>query len=253
MRLLFCFLVAACGFFSASSVHAQDFQRHWALGAGLGAANTVNDLAPTLHPANTRFGAQLGAEYYFQDFLSWRTDLTMARLVSSDSLFSDQPYRLERGAEMASWVLGLQSGLSYHFLPFRTGRRTPERAWTPYVFAGLALHYVNGASSVPSGATGGQGQGGVPLEFSASGFTGSLPLAVGAKFKLSYYWDFGLELAMHRLFTDHMDALPLQGDYALNQPSNSQDRDRYYYLGFSFKRHFYTLRCPTCTPRNKRG
>lgn len=203
MKRIFFFFVAICfGFASVAQLQ---------LGVFGGLSNYQGDLVDKLYKSSKgAFGFTVG--YPVSSRVTLRANLTFAKVAGADSLTSQQDLKLRN--------LNFQSPITEFGVRAEINTFDLEvKAWSPYVFAGLAVYHFNPYTFDQNGnkiflqplSTEGQGLPGYgtkpyPLTQLA------IPFGGGIKYNVGDHVQFAFEIGLRKLFTDYLD--DVSGNYA---------------------------------------
>ncbi len=184
---------------SYSIAIAQDFH----LTAMTGISNYQGDLQPnffTFQQANIAFG--VGALYEINERFNLRANITFGKIKGDDKNYARNT---SRNLSFSSPLTDIHLGVEYDIL------NSYEKAFVPYVFAGLSVFHYNPSTSDSAGL-------GLvflqPLGTEGQGFTGknkykltqlSLPFGAGVKYSISDNVMLRFEIGFRKTFTDYLD------------------------------------------------
>jgi len=219
------------------SAHAQYFakrdswkkeRKEWVL--GMGASNFLGDLGglnkvgthysyADLEFALTRPTASLGYRYRLNKRFASRTDFSFLLVGGNDKL-TLEPYRNNRNLNFKSYIFEFATNIEFSLSFDRHGNRyhikktmlKRYKAFSSYyyLFVGVGGFYFN-----PKGEYGGNWYKLQPLSTEGQGLPGgakkykrvsiSIPIGIGARFKLNKKWTVGIEYNFRKTFTDYID------------------------------------------------
>jgi hypothetical protein len=201
---------------------AQKFE----LGAGGGVMNYKGDISP-LTTKFARPAAIVFARHNVNNILSFRYSLAFGTIFADDSRRNDA-FANVRDRSFRTRIGELSAQAEYNFFNYRSEHS--RRAWSPYLFGGVALfRFWPVENQDPDYRT---------LQI-------GLPFGVGIKYVLGGQWNLGLEFGARKTFTDYLDDLggPLNLSNRF-QNGNPNDRDMYFFTGLTISYTFYKVRCP---------
>ncbi len=205
------------------TAHAQKLE----VGAGVGTTLYRGDLAPVLTPGFARPAANIFLRHTPGRAVTLKYSLMAGKIFADDSQSEDN-FAIKRNRFFNTRLVELAATAEYNFFNYRN--ETSRRAWSPYIFGGVALFKFD------------------PVENSQPDYPLiqlGLPFGVGIKYVLKGQWNLGLEFGARKTFTDYLD--DLGGPLDLNnrfQNGNPNDKDLYTYTCISISYTFYKVRCP---------
>lgn len=160
--------------------------------------------------------------------LKLRTGVTGALVAATDGINENAFYQT-RNASFNGRYFAPEVGLEYYFRPFRE-KKTRERV-SLYTFAGAGVMVAQAAF----GAS----------DISNSNFKvlPAIPFGLGLKYKVSQFWDFGIEYHVTRPFSDFGDSFE-QFSASRFAQHNPHSRDLFMQLSLQFSYNFYSIKCP---------
>jgi len=180
------------------------------LGIFLGTAQYQGDLSQaqlTINETKPAFGI-LG-RYYINPRFDIKANLSMGWIGGSDANYASVSHdRYERNLSFQSVVVDLGGTAEFNILPYISNSK--KYRFAPVLFAGLSVFYFN-PTAVLNGttyalqplSTEGEGLPGGPAKYSLVQV--SIPLGIAFKYSLGNFWNLGLEIALHKTFTDYLD------------------------------------------------
>jgi len=165
---------------------------------------------------STRYGVSAGYRFRFASRLATKTNINIAMMSGSDAYTKD-PYRNSRNLQFRSMVVELSQQLEFivwyseNIKPSKKGLGSFFNNSTQlYVFTGLGAFYYNPKAELngewialrPLG-TEGQNMSDGPKKYGP--FSYSIPMGIGFKTSITPYWRIGIEVAVHKTFTDYLD------------------------------------------------
>jgi len=207
----------------AFSVEAQFVSRS-EIGFMLGGSNYVGDINNATDIANQTFLNQFETsfDFYNVSFLAglvYRYNLTPRWVLRGNILFTelsgnDAHFNNPRNLDFNTWCNEASFMVEFNFLDYQTG--SLKHRISPYLFAGLALFYMNPKTYIFNPitqereevflrdlSTEGQGIPNYPTRYSK--WQLSIPFGLGIKFSISKYICIGLEYGWRKTFTDYLD------------------------------------------------
>jgi hypothetical protein len=237
-------LLVGSAFFLTSPALAQHTSE---LGIGVGATNYKGEVSPQFQWQNSRPALTV---FYRRDIstpVTLRASITTGFLRATDAnvegvnggvppLQSYRQLRLTGGLVEASGVV------EYNFLDYHNRKDQHRAHFSPYLFAGLGLYYVN--TTVRSDNVD------LQADFNRQGSKVgiSVPAGAGLKIALNEHFNLGLEVGARKTFTDQLDHTGDQSPLLVNR----HDQDWYYYSGISLSYTFYKILCPTPYSKDKK-
>jgi hypothetical protein len=169
---------------------------------GSGASTYFGELKnPGENFAETKFNINVGLQYYFNNRVSGRAELTWFKLAGDDAKADDQS-RVNRNLSFSSNNLELSATGAVNLFPM--GQRFYQRPNINfYGFAGVALLYIN-----PKAEYQGKKYALQPLEtedvkYSRVQF--AIPYGIGARLKVGPFMNLAIEGGWRLTFTDYLD------------------------------------------------
>jgi hypothetical protein len=197
------------------------------VGFGLGTFTYTGDLARTYSFSNSKFAATAFYRSNLSKVISFRVSATAGRIGASDSRPIDA-FAKERNASFNLFLFEASSVFEYHFLNWRDERRMLRA--TPYMFAGLGLFGISGD---------------VEKTTEYSNVQSVIPFGAGVKYVLNPLWYVSLEFGMRKTFFDYLDNVSAGRPGSKNyQYGFTHDNDKYFFLGLTLTRTFYSIPCP---------
>jgi hypothetical protein len=197
------------------------------VGFGLGTFTYTGDLARTYSFANSKFAATVFYRSNLSKVISFRVAATAGKIGASDSRPIDA-FAKERNASFNLFLFEASSVMEYHFLNWRDERRMLRA--TPYMFAGLGLFGISGD---------------VEKNTEYSNIQSAIPFGAGVKYIINPLWYVSLEFGMRKTFFDYLDNISAGKPGTKNyQYGFTNDNDKYFFLGLTLTRTFYTIPCP---------
>jgi hypothetical protein len=189
------------------------------VGAGIGALNYTGDISPGFNFSMFRPGGMLFYRFNISPVVSLRGSVMLGNLHVSEKNLPD-PVPSMRQAEFSTQLGEVAATVEYNFFNYRPAKNEVYR-YSPYLTTGIASFNCNGVG----------------------GFQLSMPLGIGLKYRLNRRLNFGAEIVARKTFTDKIDRL---NSYYVgtHQTVNSNDRDWYYYAGFSLSWTAFSVICP---------
>lgn len=214
--------------FTVRTASAQITQRS-EVGFGLGTFNYTGDLVRGYNFAFSQPAATIFYRANISKVISFRTSFTAGKLSASDKESPIDAFSVKRNASFSIFLTELSGVYEYHFLDWRDNIR--RLRFTPYLFAGLALFNIAGATNKTE---------------QYSTIQMAVPFGGGMKYVINPKYYIALEFGIRKTFFDYLDNIS-DGDpsYKTYQYGNKFDYDTYYFLGFTITRTFYDIPCPT--------
>lgn len=207
------------------SLQAQDDPEYrFEIGAGVGMTGYLGDyngkLTRDLQPA-----ASIVGRYNFNPWLALRLNVGYGKLKgSSDDVktwYAEEQYRTYSFSNSLTDIAAIYE---YNFLPYGTGRdyRGAKRL-TPYVFGGLGLAIANTTDKTRAAMT--------------------LPIGLGAKYKMSERLNIGLEWGINFSTSDWLDGV--KDPYGIQSCGLFKNTDAYQRLQLSVT-YSFSPKCLNC-------
>jgi Domain of unknown function (DUF6089) len=212
----------------APAAKAQITQRS-EIGFGLGTFNYTGDLVRSYDFGFSQPAATIFYRANISKVVSFRASFTAGRLSANDASAPVDAFAVQRNASFDIFLSEVSGVYEYHFLDWRDNIR--RLRFTPYLFAGLALFNISGATNRTE-------------QYSTIQL--AVPFGGGVKYVVNPQYYISLEIGMRKTFFDYLDNIS-DGDkgYKTYQYGNKNDYDNYFFLGVTFTRTFYDIPCPT--------
>lgn len=230
------FILTATAVTWSQSFYNFGRQRDIIASLGLGTSSYFGDLNDPGDKFDLPFNVNLGLEYFLNDRISLRSELTYFRLEGDDAS-SDTEGRVRRNLSFKSNNGELNFVGIFNLR--RNGSRFYQRpAVNAYAFAGIGVAYFNPRGQAPENYITGDGVNGtaIPLEDAGdyvalqplntegadySRWTMVIPFGGGVRFKAGPFFNIALEAGYRITFTDYMD------DVSTNFRDQSEFGDNY--------------------------
>lgn len=197
------------------------------VGFGLGTFTYTGDIARTYSFSNSKFAGTVFYRSNLSKVVSFRVSATAGKIGASDSRPIDA-FAKERNASFNLFLFEAAGVMEYHFLNWRDERRMLRA--TPYMFAGLGLFGISGD---------------VEKNTEYSNIQAAIPFGAGVKYIINPLWYLSLEFGMRKTFFDNLDNVSAGRPGTKNyQYGFTHDDDRYFFLGLTLTRTFYSIPCP---------
>lgn len=207
------------------SLQAQDDPEYrFEIGAGVGMTGYLGDyngkLTRDMQPA-----ASIVGRYNFNPWMALRLNVGYGKLKgSSDDVktwYAEEQYRTYSFSNSLTDIAAIYE---YNFLPYGTGRdyRGAKRL-TPYVFGGLGLAIANTTDKTRAAMT--------------------LPIGLGAKYKMSERLNIGLEWGIDFSTSDWLDGV--KDPYGIQSSGLFKNTDAYQRLQLSVT-YSFSPKCLNC-------
>ncbi len=209
----------------ACPVQAQDDPEYrMEIGGGVGALTYEGDFNghPLRHmqPAVT-----LAGKYVLDPYMAFRLAVTAGKLKGTSADVSTYYPSVASGRYTFSNTLtDVSLTYEYNFFPYGTGRDyRGSRRLTPFVFGGIGFTAVTGSGT--------------------NVFTGSIPIGIGAKYKVSERVNMGWEWVVHFSMSDRLDGV--KDPYGVKSTGLFKNTDGYSLFRLTLT---YSLspKCRTC-------
>jgi opacity protein-like surface antigen len=203
---------------------------------GLGTSTYFGDLNDPGDKFDTPFNVNIGLEYFLNNHISLRSELTYFRL-NGDDADSDTDGRVRRNLSFESNNGELNFVGIFNLRP--NGRRFYQRPpVNVYAFAGIGVAYFNPRGEVPQNYVGGNGLNGATIPLQDAGemvalqplntegadynrVTMVIPFGGGLRFKAGPYFNIAVEAGYRLTFTDYLD------DVSTNYRDQTEFGDNY--------------------------
>ena len=237
-------LLAGSAFFLAIPAFAQHTSE---LGIGVGATNYKGEVSPQFQWQNSRPALTV---FYRRDIstpVTLRASVTTGFLRATDANVEGvnggiPPLQSYRQLRLTGGIVEASGVVEYNFLDYHNRKDQHHAHFSPYLFAGLGLYYVN--TTVRSDNVD------LQADFNRQGgkVGVSIPAGAGLKIALNEHFNLGMEIGARKTFTDQFDHTGDQSPLLVN----SHDQDWYYYSGISLSYTFYKILCPTPYSKDKK-
>jgi hypothetical protein len=188
------------------------------LGVGIGALNYTGELSPGFNLTFFRPGGMLFYRHNFSPVVSLRVSLLGGSLFADESKLNE-PIAQARNKNFSSGIIELGTTVEYNFFNYRPKKE--QYRYTPYLTTGIAVYKTQLS-----------GGGGI-----------ALPMGVGLKYRVNKRINLGLELLARKTFTDKIDGID-SAMVGVHQTASINEKDWYYYAGFSISWTSYSVVCP---------
>lgn len=218
---------------SAQSFYNARKSRDLIASFGTGATSYFGDLNDPGDIINPDFNANLGLQYFFNNRIAARAELSWFQL-SGDDAKSDNEGRIKRNLSFSSNnyefnLVGIVNAFEY-------GPRFYQRpVFNVYGFAGLGLIYFN-----PKAELDGKKYALQPLETEGVSYSRVAPVLIyggGIKYMINPFFNIALEGGYRQTFTDYLDDVSTQykDNNSFTDPIAKQLADRRPEIGLSIK------------------
>jgi hypothetical protein len=206
-------LLTLSALFIGFASYAQDKE----VGVYLGTAQYQGDLSQNQLTINeTKPAVGILGRYYFNPRFDIKGNLYLGWIAGADSNYSSDHDRYKRNLSFHSIVVDLGATAEFNLLPYISNSK--KYRFAPVLFAGVSLFYFNPMAyygtkeyALQPLGTEGQNLGGTyPKPYSRVQV--SIPMGVAFKYSLGNFWNLGLEISLHKTFTDYID--DVSGSYA---------------------------------------
>jgi len=214
----------------------------------------------------------------FDTRVAVKTQLSYGR-VGADDANSKNNFERNRNLSFRSNILDWTNTLEFNFFSYEHGHATNNM--TPYMFGGFNVFRYNPTAELDGTrytlrSLGTEGQ----IPGSEYGLiSGGWVLGGGFKFDVNRVWSVNIDMSLRFLFTDYLDDVSTEfpdkdelrgtrGDIAValsdrslvdgigiagRQRGNSNNNDRYTFVGVSILRYFGGIECPEVSKINARN
>lgn len=222
-RLVFAIVLCALSCLSAFEATAQEDYRFDA-GGGIGMTGYLGDANMSNLWSNPGFDGMLLFRYIKNPRIAFKTGFYVGTLSGNTADMTDV---LPDAAQFkfSTVFYELSEMFEFNFFNYGMGERYRMlKRWTPYLTAGV-------------GAT----------AWTTDGYTGvafTIPMGIGAKYKISERLNLGLEFLMKKTFNDRLDGTALSDPHAIKS-GFAKNTDWYSTLSVTLSYEF-SKRCATC-------
>ncbi len=204
-------------------VNAQEDYR-FDIGGGIGMTGYLGDANTANLFQNPGWDVELLFRYIATPRWGFKTNFYVGSL-SGDSSQMTNVFPGNQTYKFSTTFYEIGEMAEFHFFNYGMGESYRKlKRFTPYITAGLSLTMWSADS-----------------RFGAA-FT--LPMGVGAKFKLSRRWNIGFEFLMKKTFTDRLDSDQLKDPYGIKS-SFMKNTDWYSTMSVTISYEF-SKRCAVC-------
>ena len=204
-------------------VNAQEDYR-FDIGGGVGMTGYLGDANTANLFQNPGWDLELLFRYIATPRWGFKTNFYVGSL-SGDSSQMTNVFPGNQTYKFSTTFYEIGEMAEFHFFNYGMGESYRKlKRFTPYITAGLSLTMWNAES-----------------RFGAA-FT--IPMGVGAKFKLSRRWNIGFEFLMKKTFTDRLDSESLKDPYGIKS-SFMKNTDWYSTMSVTISYEF-SKRCAVC-------
>jgi hypothetical protein len=202
---------------SALFIGFVSFAQDKEVGVYLGTAQYQGDLSQNQITINeTKPAVGILGRYYFNPRFDIKGNLYLGWIAGADSNYSSDHSRWKRNLSFHSVVVDLGATAEFNLLPYISNSK--KYRFAPVLFAGVSLFYFNpmayyGTKEFALQPLGTEGQnlgGSYPKKYSLVQL--SIPMGIAFKYSLGNFWNLGLEVSLHKTFTDYLD--DVSGNYA---------------------------------------
>lgn len=196
-------------------------------GGGIGTLNYSGDLIRGYQISNSKPAVSLFYRLNFTPYFSSRFALTYGGLSGSDSNPID-PFAVERNASFNINIGEISGAFEYHFLDYKTEKSRVK--FSPYLMVGFGLFKMYGVDD-PNG--------------NYNLIQPALPIGAGIKHLIGKRFSAGFEFSARKTFFDYLDNIS-DGDQTIKnyQYGNPNDKDWYFFTGFSISYILWDIPCP---------
>jgi hypothetical protein len=179
---------------------ADTFSQNVEIGATVGAANYIGDLAPTPVISETKGAGGVFARINFSSTWAWTNSLMFAQVSGNDKNFSFNEYR---NLNFKSNIYEYASVIEFNYLKYGVG--VLDNKFTSYLFAGIGIFGFN-----PQGYYNGQWYN--LRDFQTEGpenkyqpYSVAIPFGIGIKWRLNRNMSFEWQFGFRKTYTDYLD------------------------------------------------
>lgn len=211
---------------SYQATRAQTNTTQYEIGAGLSSFIYQGDLTPSSIGSfrTMRPGIYIHGSKILSSSFSLRTQLTIGGLRGNDATYDNPEYRQQRNFNFRSRVIELSQQLTWNPL----GKNYTDKAFSPYVFAGVGISFLKikrDWSNFNAEYFGALGEDvatrlTVDAAHSVPKIIPVIPVGLGVRYNLSPRWAVNAESAYRVVFTDYLDGF--------SQAANPDKNDHYH-------------------------
>jgi hypothetical protein len=187
-------------------------------GLGVGALNYTGELSPGFNFGFFRPGGMLFYRYNISPVVSFRLAFLGGSIFANEAKLLD-PIHQARKIKFSSQITEFAGTVEYNFFNYRPKKEVYR--YSPYLTTGFTLFNAK----------------------HTGGFQVGIPMGLGLKYRLSKRINIGLELVARKTFTDKLDNTESLF-IGVHQTANPNDKDWYYYAGFSISWTSFSVICP---------
>ena len=186
------------------------YSQPWEIGGWVGVANYYGDLNTNRNFTYVRPAFGFTARHNYNPYLSIRPFLNFGILSATD-VGSKNVFEKERNLDFKTNIFEFGGQLEFNMMKYYPG--SDEYYFAPYAFIGFAIFYFSPQGTYPGLSrqaldyygTEGQKLPTYPDRKLYSLVQPSVPFGVGIKYGINYFWNFALEVAQRKTFTDYLD------------------------------------------------
>lgn len=171
---------------------------------------------------NSQFGFGFFGRLILTENVNVRANLMFSRLEGDDRNYPEDLFRTERSISFESPLTEFSVVAEYE--PFAKNRYSEDgefkRIFSPYVFAGLGLAFINPTTDYSRSEVDGVAE---DQNADASNAQLVIPLGLGVRYDISEKVNVGVELGMRPSTTDYLDGVSFAG--------NSDKNDWFHFFG----------------------
>lgn len=197
-------------------------------GGGVGGTQYTGDLTNVPQIGNSDIAINAIYRLNFSEVVSFKFALLSGK-ISGDDTEPRDALGLNRNYSFSHNVLELSGVFEYHFLDYRSGDRYTR--FSPYAFMGFGILKINNP---------------VQAYEDYHSLQPVIPMGGGIKYLLSKRLTLTGELGVRKTYTDYLDGIS-DGDVAVKSNykfGNPNDKDWYFFSGFSLTYVLYKIPCP---------
>jgi hypothetical protein len=202
MRKIFTVFLIVC---SATAIA----QRSVEAGIMLGASNYMGELTHS-NTENFHFAGGLVGRFNLNDYFSLKGNVFYGNISGADSL-SDDVFKRERNLSFKSFLFEFGANVEWNIFGYDPVR-TKGKAFTPYIFTGIAVYKYNPLAYLDGTwvelqpiSTEGQGTTQFQDRRKYSLTQLAVPFGAGFKLRMAKGWTMSVEYGLRRTFNDYLD------------------------------------------------
>ncbi|UXP33704.1 DUF6089 family protein [Reichenbachiella agarivorans] len=195
------------------------------VGIGIGAMSYSGDMFRGYNILQQNLGVQGHYRINYDKDVSFKFSLLYGQVSGND----DRPFDAlgeQRNASFSRNILEGSAVMEFHFLDYKNPKSAIK--WSPYLFGGVGVMKIFNV-------------GGEEIK----GIQPVIPFGLGFKYLAGRKFNVGVEFGARKTFTDYFDEVSDSElyDKASFQFGNPEDKDWYYFVGFSISYVIFKVPC----------